>query len=86
VSRFWIPIVNQSPDAANEAQAALRTVGIGTVGLRVFGRGPSDARWRPSRRLTASVEAESAEAAIARVREIVGADRRVGPATQAGTD
>ncbi len=76
--KFWVSIEASSGDAAQEASGRVRAGGIGTVGPASAGYAANDESWRTSPTFTAGVEADSPEAAEAKVRELVP-DCEVGP-------
>lgn len=75
--RFVVPVVSEN---ALDLQSRLDAVGIGCIGPAAAGFPESDASWTVSDTLRAVIDAESAEAAAAEIRRVVGEGPKVGPA------
>jgi hypothetical protein len=78
--RFKVPFASDSPE---QARQALDRAGIPTFGPALAGHSNPES-WKIGPRMTTVLEADSGEAAEARVREVVGDGCRVGPAEPIG--
>jgi hypothetical protein len=78
--RFKVPVGSKTPEQTLEA---LKGAGMDRFGpaFSPVTRDP-ESEWSAAPKMTAFVEATTADAAEARVREIVGTDCEVGPAAQ----
>ncbi len=79
---YWVPVITPSGEEAEMVAATLKKAGISEVGPAHGG----PLHDLPEPRLYAKLEAEDEGAAEARIREIVGEDRDVGPAGPARSE
>jgi hypothetical protein len=79
--RFKVPVVSETPA---ETSRALDAAGIPKVGPTFTRFTSSDGDWRIGPRMTPVFDAENADAAEARVREVVGSECEVGKAEPFG--
>jgi hypothetical protein len=76
--------VRVESDAPWDTRKALDGAGIPSIGPASAGFTESPESWITSNDVTAVVEADSPEAAVARVREVIGGEVQVGPASVYG--
>jgi len=83
MSRFSVPVTTKAPE---ETCKALDAAGVPKVGPTFSRYTASNDGWRIGPRVTPVIEAENAEAAEARIRDIVGGECEIGPVRPFGAD